>query len=201
VSEAGRADDHGQSARPFSGFALRLIFRFFASAIEPSPKGTGWLGAAHSEDKLLKHYQPARPNVGNKTAENRGRLSDVHQNETSNNGVEGRARPEAGRSLTSSNETFGNPASAALFHAQLIPATDRSIPRTHPADPTSPAIRNETSSTPHPQSSTAHARLDSRSLHDVFSDIANKAQLADQPHSSHSASPRTYSWAGAAGAS
>ena len=48
------------------------------------------------EGELLKHYQPVRPNIGDEMVENRGRVSDVHQNESSDDGIEGRAGPEPG---------------------------------------------------------------------------------------------------------
>jgi hypothetical protein len=59
-------------------------------------EGTGWLGAAHTENELLKNYQSARPNLAGEMAENSPRLSQVHQNESSDNGVNGRAQPEPG---------------------------------------------------------------------------------------------------------
>src|SRR5260370_11989673 len=33
-------------------------------------EGTRWLRAAHTKDELLKHYQPARPNLAGETAYN-----------------------------------------------------------------------------------------------------------------------------------
>ena len=103
------------------------------------------------------------------------------------------------RSSTTSNETFGNPASAALSRARLIPAIDRSIPRTCPADPTSLAVRNETSPTPHPQSSTfIPVLMPARCITcSVISPISR--DWLTKRRSSHSASPKTYSWVGAAG--
>src|SRR5260370_24186541 len=43
-------------------------------------EGAGWLGAAHTKDEFLKHYQPARANVADEMAKNRGRLWQGHQN-------------------------------------------------------------------------------------------------------------------------
>ena len=103
------------------------------------------------------------------------------------------------KSSTTSNETFGNPASAALSRARLIAATDRSIPRTRPADPTSLAVRNETSPTPHPQSSTLIPGLmPARCI--TCSVISPRSRdWLTKRRSSLSASPKTYSWVGAAG--
>ena len=57
---------------------------------------TGWLEAAHAKNELLKHYQPARPDLAGEMAENSRRLLQVHQNASSDDGIDGRARPEPG---------------------------------------------------------------------------------------------------------
>ena len=115
---------------------------------------------------------------------------------TASTGVRGL---KTARSSTTSNETFRNPASAALSRARSIAATDRSIPTTCPADPISLAVRNETSPTPHPQSSTLIPGLiPARSITSSVISPRSRDWLAKR-RSSHSASPKTYSWRGAAG--
>ena len=73
-----------------------------------------------------------------------------------------------------------------------MPATDRSIPKTRPADPTSLAVKKETSPTPHPQSSTLMPRLmPARCITCSVTSAISRDWLTNR-RSSHAASPRTY---------
>jgi hypothetical protein len=70
------------------------------SIVNPSTQflqeGTGWLGVAHTKNEFLKNDQPARPYLAGQMVKNSRWLSQVHQNQSSDDGINRRSRPEAG---------------------------------------------------------------------------------------------------------